>query len=78
MVRIGICVVFVTVLCCLSAIMDFIVWIYPYMDSITFLDTMGVIIYEGAYILWYMEVWAYGGVDFDARKTIRIFKMQFL
>lgn len=29
---------------------------------------MGVVIYEGAYILWYLEIWAYGGVKNDLRK----------
>lgn len=67
-IRISICLLAVIMLCVLSDIMDFVVWIYPYMESITFIAAVGVVIYEGAYILWYLEIWAYGGVKNDLRK----------
>lgn len=67
-IRISICLLAVIMLCVLSDIMDFVVWIYPYMESITFIAAVGAVIYEGAYILWYLEIWAYGGVKNDLRK----------
>lgn len=67
-IRISICLLAVIILCVLSDIMDFVVWIYPYMESITFIAAVGAVIYEGAYILWYLEIWAYGGVKNDLRK----------
>lgn len=63
LIRICTCLFAVLMLCALSDIMDFVVWIYPHMESITFLATIGVVIYEGVYILWYLYIWAYGGVN---------------
>lgn len=63
LIRICMCLFVVLVLCILSAVMDFLVWFYPYKDTIIFLATIGVTIYEVAYILWYLYIWAYGDVD---------------
>lgn len=68
LIRISIGLFAVLALCILSAVIDFLVWIYPHMESIIFLATISVVIYEGAYILWYLEIWAYGGVKNDLKK----------
>lgn len=69
LVRIGIGLVLAMGLYILDATMGFIVWIYPYIDSITFVVGVGVMLYTLTYIFWYMEIWSYGGVESDARKN---------
>lgn len=58
----------VLVLCILGAVMDFIVWIYPHMENILFISAVGLLLYESGYLLWYFEIWAYGGVENDFKK----------
>lgn len=67
-VRIFICLFAVLVLCILGAVMDFIVWIYPHMENILFISVLGLLLYEGGYLLWYFEIWAYGGVENNFKK----------
>lgn len=67
-VRMGIFLAGVLSLVVIDAIADLIVWIYPYLDSIIFIATVGLVAYEGLYLLWYFQLWAYGGVSLDTRK----------
>lgn len=67
-IRIFICLFAVLVLCILGAVMDFVVWIYPHMENILFISAVGLLLYEGGYLLWYFEIWAYGGVENDFKK----------
>ncbi len=67
-VRMGIFLAGVLSLVVIDAIADLIVWIYPYLDSIIFIATVGLVAYEGLYLLWYFQLWAYGGASLDTRK----------
>lgn len=67
-IRIFIYLFAVLVLCILGAVMDFVVWIYPHMENILFISAVGLLLYEGGYLLWYFEIWAYGGVKNDFKK----------
>lgn len=69
LVRIGICLAGVVFLIVFDAIVDLLVWIYPYLDSIILIATVGLVAYEGLYLLWYFQIWVYGGVENDARKN---------
>lgn len=50
-VRMGIFLAGVLSLVVIDAIADLIVWIYPYLDSIIFIATVGLVAYEGLYLL---------------------------
>ncbi|WP_419023680.1 hypothetical protein [Holdemanella sp.] len=51
-----------------DATADLIVLIYPYLDLITMLSVIGLLIFYVVYLLWYFQLWAYGGADLDTRK----------
>lgn len=69
LVRIGICLACVVFLIVFDAIVDLLVWIYPYLDSIILIATVGVVVYQVLYVFLYFQVWAYGGVENGARKN---------
>lgn len=68
LVRMGIFLTSVLTLVVFDAIANLIVWIRPYLDSIIFIASVGLVAYEGLYLLWYVQLWAYGGVSLDTRR----------
>ena len=63
LVRLVICLLAVLLLATISPILDFLVWLQPYAEMIVYASALLLAVYEGGYVLWYLEIWAYGGVD---------------
>lgn len=63
LVRLVICLLSVLLLATISPILDFLVWIRPYAEIVVYVSALLLAVYEGGYVLWYLEIWAYGGVD---------------
>ncbi len=62
-VRLVICLLAVLLFATISPILDFLVWICPYVEMVVYASALLLAVYEGGYVLWYLEIWAYGGVD---------------
>lgn len=67
-VRLTICLLAVLVLMSISTILDFLVWLRPSVEMVIYVCALLLAVYEGGYILWYLEIWAYGGVENDLKK----------
>ncbi len=63
LVRLVICLLAVLLLVMISPILDFLIWLRPYVEIIVYAWALLLAVYEGGCILWYLEVWVYGGVD---------------
>lgn len=68
LVRLVICLLAVLLLATISPILDFLVWLRPYAEMVVYASALLLAVYEGGCILWYLEIWAYGGVENDLKK----------
>ena len=67
-VRLTICLLAVLLFMTISTMLDFLVWLRPYVEIVIYVCALVLAVYEGGYILWYLEIWSYGGVSIDTRK----------
>ena len=67
-IRVTVCLMAILLLATVGTVTDFFVWFLPYIEMVICILALLLVVYEGGYLLWYLQIWAYGGVENNARK----------